>query len=385
MLPSRQVLADLIGRIYDATADATLWEPFLEKIAKVSRADASGLVMHNDRPEAHAIAASWQVDPEMLRLFSEYYGPLDIWTNRGRQNPVRWAGTSEELCTLHELRKTEVYNDLMVRFDIEHGMFGIFEREGTQWAGLSLYRSAASGEYRDSDLDVVRFLIPHLRRAFKLHFQFSELKARAERVESALDMLSTGVIFLDENQEIIGTNRIADELLRRRDGLWTEHRKLRTSLASESARLQAMISGAAKTSHGEGLSAGGTMLISRETARPLSVTVTPVQSAIVEIGRRPAAVVFVSDPDQRIEAPIDVLQRCYAFTPAEARLAMLLLEGCSLNDAAEKCGVTRNTLKSQLKSIFSKVGVQRQGELIRVLLLTMGQLRVGSKAVSSDG
>ena len=47
------------------------------------------------------------------------------------------------------------------------------------------------------------------------------------------------------------------------------------------------------------------------------------------------------------------------FTPAEGRLAMVLLEGHSLKEAADSSGVTYNTIKSQLKIIFLKTNVQR--------------------------
>jgi DNA-binding CsgD family transcriptional regulator len=51
---------------------------------------------------------------------------------------------------------------------------------------------------------------------------------------------------------------------------------------------------------------------------------------------------------------------------------MVLLEGQSLKEAAERSGVTHNTAKSQLKSVFLKTQVQRQGQLIRLLLNTVG-------------
>jgi DNA-binding CsgD family transcriptional regulator len=54
---------------------------------------------------------------------------------------------------------------------------------------------------------------------------------------------------------------------------------------------------------------------------------------------------------------------------------MLLLKGYSLKESADSCGVTHSTAKSQLKSIFSKTQVKRQGELIRLLLSTAGVMR----------
>jgi DNA-binding CsgD family transcriptional regulator len=373
VLPSTQVLTKLIGSGYDAAAEPTLWKPFLEQLAKTSRADASGLVMHDDRRETHDIASSWNVDPEMLRLYRQHYGPLDIWTTRGKSNPVGWVGTSEELCPLNDLRRTEVYNDLMVPSDIEYGMFGILQRDGARWAALSLYRRASSRDFRVSDLDTLRFLVPHMQSAFKLHFQFSELKGRSEGIEAALNMLTTSVIFLGAKGEVLLMNQKAEELLGRNDGLFLARGRLSAAVRAESARLQALTHGATQTGIGRGLSAGGTILISRGKGRSLAVTVAPIRTFNnSSLSQRPAAVLFISDPDRNLDLPIDLLQRCYGLTSAEARLTMILLEGHSLKEAANSSGVTYNTAKSQLKIIFLKTNVQRQGQLIRLLLNTTG-------------
>ncbi len=370
MLPSKQVLNNLLGNLYEAACDAALWEEFLGQLARRCRGHSAALVMHHLVREVHTISASWNMDPEASRLYQQYYGSIDVWAMRGRDKPAGYVCTSESLCSPKELAGTQVYNDFMARYNVACGMFGLVENNSARWASLSIYRGSSSEEFRVADLDILTFLVPHMQRAFMLHFEFSGLNARAEGTEAALNMLSTGVIFLDDNGGILATNRTADELLRRKDGLRLEAGKLSASLPAESARLQAIIAGGVKTGNGKGLIAGGTILVSRESTKPLSVTVAPVQSAAVEIGQRAAAVVFVSDPDQKIEVPTQALQGYYGLTPAEARLAVLLLEGRTLNEAEELCGVTRNTAKSQLKSIFLKTGVQRQQELIRLLLRT---------------
>jgi len=51
----------------------------------------------------------------------------------------------------------------------------------------------------------------------------------------------------------------------------------------------------------------------------------------------------------------------------EAELAMLLLTGCSLQEAAERRAVRITTLRSQLASLFRKTGTARQGQLVALL------------------
>jgi hypothetical protein len=161
-----------------------------------------------------------------------------------------------------ELAGTEIHNDLLVRYGIVHGMFGLVENDASRrWGSVSLYRDLSSNEFQMSDVDTLNFLIPHIRRAFMLHFRFSELKARTQGIETALNLLAAGVIFVGANGEIVLMNSKADELLRQGDGLLLGNGRLRASVDAETTRLKALIFGTAQTSSGVGLSAGGTIFV----------------------------------------------------------------------------------------------------------------------------
>ncbi len=62
------------------------------------------------------------------------------------------------------------------------------------------------------------------------------------------------------------------------------------------------------------------------------------------------------------------MRRLYSLTGAEAELVKLLVEGASIRQAAERRGVATATARSQLKSVFSKTGTKRQGELVQLVL-----------------
>jgi DNA-binding CsgD family transcriptional regulator len=87
-------------------------------------------------------------------------------------------------------------------------------------------------------------------------------------------------------------------------------------------------------------------------------------------------VLFVDDPnDTSSPAPTDLYSRAFRLTPAEARLAVHLASGASLTEAADEFGVTHNTVRAQLRSIFDKTDTHRQGELVR-LMQTSRSLRI---------
>lgn len=63
-----------------------------------------------------------------------------------------------------------------------------------------------------------------------------------------------------------------------------------------------------------------------------------------------------------------MLVRLYGLTPAEARLVEALLAGATIQEYADRAGVSLHTAKTQLKHVFAKTGATRQADLIRDLL-----------------
>lgn len=64
----------------------------------------------------------------------------------------------------------------------------------------------------------------------------------------------------------------------------------------------------------------------------------------------------------------------FDLTSAESRLAAWLMAGGNLADYASEVGIARNTARNQLQAIFQKVQVNRQAELVTVLLETARKL-----------
>jgi DNA-binding CsgD family transcriptional regulator len=58
----------------------------------------------------------------------------------------------------------------------------------------------------------------------------------------------------------------------------------------------------------------------------------------------------------------------YRLSPAQARLAEMIVEGHDLVAAAERLGVTVNTARTQLRRMFEKIGVRSQPALVTALL-----------------
>ncbi|MDX5367573.1 MAG: alpha/beta fold hydrolase [Alphaproteobacteria bacterium] len=91
-----------------------------------------------------------------------------------------------------------------------------------------------------------------------------------------------------------------------------------------------------------------------------------LRAAEFDAGGLPFCALVAAPPDAGDET-LDLFRKALGLTPAEARLAARLRFGQSLKEAAEELGISINTARNQLKSVFEKLGVNRQADLVRHL------------------
>lgn len=97
-----------------------------------------------------------------------------------------------------------------------------------------------------------------------------------------------------------------------------------------------------------------------------------VRSMLMDLAAGPeiggaALVLMLIDPDERPAPSGAVLRQVYGMTKAEARLATRLIGGASLQDVANRTGVTVGTVRCQMKALFAKTGTHRQADLVALL------------------
>jgi len=83
------------------------------------------------------------------------------------------------------------------------------------------------------------------------------------------------------------------------------------------------------------------------------------------------AALFLIRPTEKAHINNFRLQIMFCLTPAETRLAEYLIRGMNLAAVSGQLHLSRETLKSQLRSLFEKTRTNRQGELIALLLSSL--------------
>jgi DNA-binding CsgD family transcriptional regulator len=197
----------------------------------------------------------------------------------------------------------------------------------------------------------------------------------------ALDMVNVGLLVTCAAGRMLLANHTAERILKTCDGLeLTALGVVRTSLKS-TPTLNALIEAAARP----GPVARESVLPLRRPSgkRPLTAVVRSLDAP--ELPRNPggpATLLFLLDPEMTAETVELELRQLYGLTATEAALANLLMEGKALDECCVILKIRRSTARTHLQHLFDKVGVQRQSELVSLLLRSIGLLGVTRRNAS---
>ena len=377
VLPDKELLFKILEGLYEAPLDPSRWEEFLRLTAQAVGAEAAAMLFYDPETAHSLVTSQWGLDPEAARGYEERYGEIDVWRQRVATSPRR-LGTSEQFLPFAELRRTELYNEVHVRYGIAHAIFVGIERSPSRLVNVNVFRGLRAGPFEEQDLPLIRFLTPHIKRAYRLHSELAASRTQRASLQAALDSLAMGVFLLGPKGRVVAMNLAAQRLLAENDGLQASRDRLRAERAEESARLERFIAEATATSAGAGLEPAGALTVARRNRPALQMLVSPVRGFDVDERHPVRAIVLVSDPGQRVRPTQDTLRVLFGLTPAECRLAMLLADGHAPTGIAELLGVGRNTLKSQLASIYRKTDTSRQAQLVRLILQLPAPLSTNS-------
>jgi DNA-binding CsgD family transcriptional regulator len=353
----------VLDLLYQAPGSDRGWHDFLVQASQLLRSDTAEIVFFDNLNQRFNLNYSVGIPPDAVLAYNTRFGATDEWylqaLGKVRQG---YVGPGEMLCSTEELVRTEFYNEFLLPNKWLHCGAAVIERSGPMMGVMTLLRSPKSGTFQDPELRKLAALAPHLRRALFLHRRMVDLHLENALDQWSLDQVLFGVIFLQSDGKVISANKFATGLCS--TGVFSLSAGiLRVPDPKEDRLFQSLIRSARQPQLGE--RPGGMMKIRRPSSVPLIVSIVPVQHPAVSLRR--AIAVFISDPARQAPATSKALQEIYGLTPAEQKLALLIAEGVGAPQAAEQLCLSRDTVKTQLASIFSKTGVNRQAQLVRLM------------------
>lgn len=368
--------SEFLDLVYGAAVEPGLWPSVMERYADAIGGEKGWLSLLNlvDGSGGGMIS---RIDPlEMDRYASHFANRNPLFQVKDPETFVRsWAPrilTDEDWIPKSELVATEYYNDFLRPQHIHSCVMVRLAVRGTDTAVLNITRSAARGQFDRSSLDIAESFHPHLIRAFDLGQKLALNTAMSSGFAAVFDESVHGLFLLDADGCVRRLNRAAELLIAGRKGLRVSGGRLLAHDAAAARTLQALV-GRAGAREAETRTGGSMALFGPSGTVPLSVTVAPIRlPALTLMGGGPAVIVCVTDTEAGVCLPEQKLRDLFGLTPAEARLALALFEGASLNEAAETLAISRFTAQNHLARIFEKTGANRQAVLIKLMMQAVG-------------
>lgn len=349
----------LIDHIYEAAVIPERWNDVLAKLARVAGAKDAVLIAARGATFSRWLTSSPDFD-EVVEAHSQRY-PENLRTSR--LVAAQYAGflQDRDVMSQDEIDREPVYCDYLIPKGYGSGVAtAIFSPSGDNIIIHAEYNHTRGPERPEilAELDQLR---PHFARAALLSSRLGLERARA--MTEALGMLGLPCAVLRGPGKVYAANTAFEALMPeliqdRSDRVYLADRVADELLADALRRVSLRLSAGAVNS---------IPVAAGEGKIPYILHLLPVQGAAHDVFTRATSLLVVTPVDRSAVPTAGVLQGLFDLTPAEARVARGIGEAKTVEWLADSLGISRETVRSQLKSVLAKTGVGRQAELVRLL------------------
>jgi DNA-binding CsgD family transcriptional regulator len=310
---------------------------------------------------AHSRVLNWTASANLAETFKVYVE--DGWLRRCRR--ACWiAHTHPGFLVEHDIWKQEelesnpIYRDFLMPRGLGWSAGMALPMPTGDNIVFSLERDFAKGPVERERIGILDRLRPHLARSALVSARLRLKHARG--AADTLALIGLPAVVLDQDGAVMWANRLAESLP---DFVpWRANNRMAfVDSAANSLLCEAIREPAASAERSI-----QSFPVRNGTSTRVA-HVLPVRGTARDIFERCRTVVVLTPVTLAQAPPVELVRSLFDLTPAEARVARSLSAGETLDDIAETGGVSRNTVRTQLRGVMEKTGCTRQAELVSLL------------------
>ncbi|MEM8589021.1 MAG: helix-turn-helix domain-containing protein [Pseudomonadota bacterium] len=362
----RTDLPGLVGDLYSGIFNRDRLAAFLQGLAVGFQSRASTIYDIDLDGRLFPFAFTHGLDPDAWADYEAYYVAIDprvdfVQRNHDAREIYDYLVTDEE-----HIRKSEYYNWL----NTNGFRYFVAERMASERQVLStvtLQRSESQGHFSAREMSGFREIAAHVENFIRI---LRELSSRAELVHSlaqAIDCEQVPLAVLDAAGRVIHASTSFARHCAPGEGLTLVEGVLMPEKGAFDVRSRKPLDTRLGVILEPDRGPKCFVCPRSEDRAPIVVRVAPLDRSGHELSdtQHVAAIVLVIDPNREIAADATALAATYCMTAKEAETALLIAEGRSPKDVADLSGRSINTVRWQLKSIYDKLDVSSQHQLVR--------------------
>lgn len=359
-----EVLNALIGEIYDSVLHPESWN---ETLARITGAlcplswEAAFILWETSNPPSARFVAATGLAAGIQEIYTAVYAGHHPWSRRFQRYGNGSVVDSFDIMTREEFYESEFFRNFLKPYGIDRLVGVLLDRRDGDRLGLMLPGPG------DRDVERLkrglRVLAPHMQRAMRISDRIATLDLAAGAARAAADAAPFAIFSLDDQLNILAANAPAARY-ERAGFIGTARDRFAFTHPPSQKRLLDL----ARSPDPAGLAFHTVAPSGKEC--PVLVARVTRQSAQQLGGVRLGASLIVtlgSAPGETPVVEIDRVAQWFGLTPAEARLAVALAAGDTLQDYAALRAVSLNAVRFLLKGIFRKTGATSQAQLVALL------------------
>jgi len=359
-------LSAVVGDIYDAVIDPTLWQLALKSICAFVGGDSAALLWHDAGAEQSEALYLFNDIPAYTQLYFEKYLPMNPMFPAAAFVDVGVVTVDDDIVPRAEFVQTRFYKEWVEPQGIAGALAVNLEKGLTRTSMINIRTGVP---VTDDMRQRLALLVPHLQRAVNIGKLFAQNTAANSALTQTLDHLEAAIVLVGAEGRIAFANDPARKLLG--DG---------TLVKEKNGAFQAVAPDADRILRDTFASAerGDASIGVRGIAVPLAdasedswfAHVLPLTS-----GRRQqasqayeaVAAVFIRKTAPNAPLPLEAIAKVYTLTAGEVRVLDAIMKVNGVKAIAEMLGLSQATVKTHLHHLFGKTGTKRQSELVKLI------------------
>ncbi|GLV20568.1 hypothetical protein TomMM35A_04280 [Sphingobium sp. TomMM35A] len=254
----------------------------------------------------------------------------------------------------------DLYREMCDAYDIMDGCQTKLLEGGGRFVGLALNRSRKDGKTDAETRALFAAIAPHARRAVKM--QIALENRGSALIAGALEYVGLPIFICDEAGNLKGETGEAAALLSA-----GRFRVMDGKLGLPHPRDDAALLKAFARRHRQPLGIETLLLHGAGKQMPMVVDICRLPSPPYRLSLASQILVIVRSGRRWHEAAPAVLRAAFGLSAAEAEVTLALARGVTRDQIAAARETSTQTVKTQIKSIFSKLGVSREMDLTAML------------------
>ena len=274
------------------------------------------------------LAALENFQPEVLMDMSEYVSDDSFARSR--------------LCGFFRSIGDDTFRALAILASTAYGM-----------GSIAMHRGHSSREFDRDGMVKLAGLAPHVARMLALRARYDAMALRESISRQMADHAPIAALAIDQSRRVVDTNAGAEALLG--NGGAISVRSGRLNLSGPNAR-------EIDRAIGEALANGPaarTIALPRADALPLSLEIVPMTFGETSRG----ALLLIRNPVAMASDTQERLRSAFGLTAAQSEIATGLARGETIETIAALRGVSRETVRVQVRDVGAKLGCNRQAEI----------------------